>query len=57
MSSADNRKQERPREGIYSSSRLERTITVVAIAIAAFTRHYGTWRHGRTLDGRVDTVA
>src|SRR5215211_427513 len=40
MSSADDRKQERPREGIYSSSRLERTITGVAIAIASIGLGY-----------------
>ena len=28
MSTPDERRTERPREGIYSSSRLERTITV-----------------------------
>jgi thiosulfate dehydrogenase [quinone] large subunit len=40
MNSEDGRKPERPREGIYSSSRLERTITVVAITIASIGLGY-----------------
>lgn len=40
MSSADGRDPKRPREGIYSPSRLERTITVVAITIASIGLGY-----------------
>jgi thiosulfate dehydrogenase [quinone] large subunit len=39
-SPADGRKPERPREGIYTSSRLERIITVVCIAIASIGLGY-----------------
>jgi hypothetical protein len=40
MSSADGRDPKRPREGIYSPSRLERTITVAAITIASIGLGY-----------------
>ena len=40
MSSVGGRRSEQPREGIYSSSRLERTITVIAIAIASIGLGY-----------------
>ena len=40
MSSTGDSKPGRPREGIYSSSRLERTITVLAIAIASIGLGY-----------------
>jgi hypothetical protein len=40
MSTPDEREPERPREGIYSPSRLERTITVAAIAIASIGLGY-----------------
>ncbi len=40
MSSAQRQQPEQPREGIYSSSRLERTITVIAIAIASIGLGY-----------------
>ena len=40
MSATGGSKPERPREGIYSSSRLERTITVLAIAIASIGLGY-----------------
>jgi hypothetical protein len=40
VSSVSGRKSGRPREGIFSSSRLERTITVLAIAIASIGLGY-----------------
>ncbi len=40
MNSVGGRRSEQPREGIYSSSRLERTITVIAIAIASIGLGY-----------------
>ncbi len=40
MSSVDSREPKQPREGIYSSSRVERSITVIAIAIASFGLGY-----------------
>ncbi len=40
INSAGGQRQEQPREGIYSSSRLERTITVIAIAIASIGLGY-----------------
>ncbi len=40
MNPVGDQRQERPREGIYSSSRLERTITVLAIALASIGLGY-----------------
>jgi hypothetical protein len=40
MNSVGGRRSEQPREGIYSSSRLERSITVIAIAIASIGLGY-----------------
>ena len=40
MNSVGGRRSEQPREGIYSSSRLERTITVIAIAIVSIGLGY-----------------
>jgi hypothetical protein len=40
MNSVGGQRQEQPREGIYSSSRLERSITVIAIAIASIGLGY-----------------
>ncbi|CAA9435231.1 hypothetical protein AVDCRST_MAG82-2418 [uncultured Rubrobacteraceae bacterium] len=40
MNSTGGGKPERPREGIYSSSRLERSLTVLAIAIASIGLGY-----------------
>jgi len=40
MNSVGGQRPEQPREGIYSSSRLERSITVIAIAIASIGLGY-----------------
>ncbi|MDQ3360930.1 MAG: hypothetical protein M3534_04555 [Actinomycetota bacterium] len=40
MSSVESREPKQPREGIYSSSRVERSITVIAIAIASIGLGY-----------------
>lgn len=40
MNSADGQESKQPREGIYSSSRLERGITVIAITIASIGLGY-----------------
>ncbi len=54
MGSAESQKPKQPREGIYSSSRLERSITVIAITIASIGLGY-LW-NGKAMGQALEAV-